>query len=73
MLQAEPNIRGLVGNLIENGKLGCQDVELIVELVAEQGNTLARLPFHASLMPAGDVINQVIGLDKLVASAPKLA
>ena len=46
---------------------------MIAELVAEQGDTLARLPLHASLMPAGDVINHVIGLDKLVASAPKLA
>ena len=70
---SEQEIRGLVGNLIKNGKLGCQEVELIVELVVEQGDTLARLPLHASLMPAGDVINQVIGLDKLVASAPKSA
>ena len=52
---SEQEVRGLVGNLIKNGKLGCQEVELIVELVAEQGDTLARLPLHASLMPAGDV------------------
>ena len=70
---SEQEVRGLVGNLIKNGKLGCQEVELIAELVAEQGDTLARLPLHASLMPAGDVVNQVIGLDKLVASAPKSA
>ena len=70
---SEQEVKGLVGNLIENGKLGCQQVELIAELVAEQGDTLARLPLHASLMPTGDVINQVIGLDKLVASAPKPA
>ena len=69
---SEQEVRGLVGNLIKNGKLGCQEAELIVELVVEQGDTLARLPLHASLMPAGDVVNQVIGLDKLVASAPKL-
>ena len=69
---SEQKVRGLVGNLIKNGKLGCQEVELIAELVVEQGDTLARLPLHASLMPAGDVINQVIGLDKLVASTPKL-
>ena len=70
---SEQEVRGLVGNLIENGKLGYQEAELIVELVVEQGDTLARLPLHASLMPAGDVVNQVIGLNKLVASAPKLA
>ena len=70
---SEQEVRGLVGNLIKNGKLGCQEVELIAELVAKQGDTLARLPLHASLMPAGDAINQVIGLDKLVASAPKSA
>ena len=69
---SKQEVRGLVGNLIENGKLGCQEAELIAELVVEQGNILARLPLHASLMPAGDVVNQLIGLDKLVASAPKL-
>ena len=69
----EQEIRGLVGNLIKNGKLYCQEAELIVELVTKQRNTLARLPLHASLMPAGDIVNQVIGLDKLVASTPKLA
>ena len=47
-------------------------MELILELVADQGDTLARLPLHGSLMPAGDVVNQVIGLNKLVASALKL-
>ena len=46
---------------------------MIAELVAKQGDTLARLPLHASLMPAGNAVNQVIGLDKLVASTPKLA
>ena len=66
---SEQEVRGLVGNLIENGKLGFQEVELIAELVVEQGDTLVRL--HASLKPAGDVINQVIGLDKRVASASK--
>ena len=66
-------VRGLVGNLIENGKLGYQEAELIVELVVKQGDTLVRLPLHASLMLGGDVINQVIELDKLVASAPKSA
>ena len=70
---SKQEVRGLVGNFIENGKLGCQEAELIGELVAEQGDTLVRLPLHASLMPAGDVINQVIGLDKLAASTPKLA
>ena len=70
---SEQEVRGLVGNLIQNGKLGCQAVELIMELIVEQGDTLARLPLHASLMPAGDVVNQVIGLDKLVVSTPKLA
>ena len=70
---SEQEVRGLVGNLIKNGKLGCQEAELIAELIAQQGDTLARLPLHASLMPAGDVIDQVIGLDKLVASIPKLA
>ena len=69
---SKQEVRGLVGNLIKNGKLGCQEAELIAELIAQQGDTLARLPLHASLMPAGDVINQVIGLDKLVASALKL-
>ena len=54
---SEQKVRGLVGNLIKNGKLGCQEAELIVELDAEQGDTLARLPLHASLMPAGDVVN----------------
>ena len=53
--------------------MGCQEVELIAELIAEHGDTLARLPLHANLMPAGDVVNQVIRLDKLVASATKLA
>ena len=70
---SEQEVRGLVGNLIKNGKLGFQEVELIVELVADQGDTLARLPLHGSLMPAGDAVNQVIGLDKLVASALKSA
>ena len=32
---SEQEVRGLVGNLMENGKLGCQEVELIAELVAE--------------------------------------
>ena len=70
---SKQEVRGLVGNLIKNGKLGCQEVELVVELVAEQGDTLARLPLHASLVPAGDVVNQAIGLDNLVVSAPKSA
>ena len=68
---SEQEVRGLVENLIENGKLGWQEAELIAELVAEYGDTVARLPLHTSLMPAGDAINQVFGLDKLVASAPK--
>ena len=68
----EQEDRGLVGNLIKDGKLGFQEAELIAELVVKQGDTLSRLPLHASLMPPGDVVNQVIGLDKLVASAPKL-
>ena len=68
---SEQEVRGLIGNLIENGKLGRWEAESIAELVAEQGDTLARLLLHASLVPAGDAINQVIRLDKLVASAPK--
>ena len=70
---SEQEVKGLVGNFIENGKLGYQKVELIAELVVEQGDSLARLPLHASLMPAGDIVNQVIGLDQLVVSAPKLS
>ena len=69
---SEQEVKGLVGNLIENGNMGCQEVELIVELVVEQGDTLARFPLHASLMPAGDIVNQVTGLDKLVVSPLKL-
>ena len=54
---SKQEVRVLVENLIENGKLGCQEAELIAELVVEQGDTLARLPLYASLMPAGDVVN----------------
>ena len=54
---SEQEVRGLVGNLIKNGKLGCQEAELIVELVIEQGDTLARFPLHAGLMPSRDVVN----------------
>ena len=32
---SKKEVRELVGNLIENGKLGCQEVELIAELVVE--------------------------------------
>ena len=34
---SEQEVRGLIGNLIENGKLGCQEAELIAELVTNKG------------------------------------